>query len=308
MGAPLTFKRVLSSGWLSFRRNGSLTVATILVMILTLSVIGGLLLLSVVTNSVLRDLEQKIDILVKFNKGTPENQILSVKRDIEALEDVAEVSYISADEALVNFRELHKNDPDILASLEELGSENPLPANLSVVGKESKNLAKVAEYIRGKNYPAIEPDGINYFEEENQRAIKNLSAIVRGIRTIGISIILVLGAISMLIAYNTVWIAIFTAREEINIMKLVGATNWYVRGPFIVEGALHGALAALVTTLLFFPVVWVASFQILKIGATVNLQTYFNENFVEFGLILLVIGVILGVGSSMIAIRRYLKI
>ena len=160
MGAPLTFKRVLSSGWLSFRRNGSLTVATILVMILTLSVIGGLLLLSVVTNSVLRDLEQKIDILVKFNKGTPENQILSVKRDIEALEDVAEVSYISADEALVNFRELHKNDPDILASLEELGSENPLPANLSVVGKESKNLAKVAEYIRGKNYPAIEPDGI----------------------------------------------------------------------------------------------------------------------------------------------------
>ena len=304
MSAPLTFRRIISSGWLSFRRNGWLSTATVLVMMLTLVVIGGLLLLSVVTNSVLRDLERKIDISVSFKKSTAENQILDVKRDLEALEDVAEVSYVSADEALVNFRERHKDNPEILASIEELGSENPLPATLNIKAKDPTSFSGIAEFLKGKNYPAVEK--VNYFE--NQKVIERLSAIVRGVRSVGIAIVLVLGFVAVLVAFNTVRIAIYTSREEINIMKLVGATNWYIRGPFMVEGVLHGVIAAIATALLFFPVVWLASSRILELIPTVNLQTYFNENFMEFGLILLVIGIVLGVGSSMIAIRRYLKI
>lgn len=304
MGAPLTFKRVISSGWLSFRRNGWLSTATVLVMMLTLLVIGGLLLLSVVTNSVLRDLERKIDISVSFKKSTPENQILGVKRDLESLEDVLDVSYVSADEALADFRERHKDSPEILASIEELGSENPLPATLNIKAKDTENFSSIAEFLKGKNYPTVEK--VNYFE--NQKVIERLSGIVRGVRTVGIAIVLILGFVAVLVAFNTVRIAIYTSREEINIMKLVGATNWYIRGPFMVEGVLHGAIAALITAVLFFPVVWLASGKILALIPTVDLQTYFNENFTEFALILLAIGIILGVGSSMIAIRRYLKI
>ena len=304
MGAPLTFKRVLSSGWLSFCRNGWLSTATVLVMMLTLFVIGGLLLLSVVTNSVLRDLERKIDISVFFKKGTAENQILGVKHDIELLGDVLSVSYVSADEALANFRERHRDNPEILASIEELGSENPLPATLNIKAKDPQNFSRIAEFLKGKNYPAVEK--VNYFEKE--KVMEGLPAIMRGVRSVGIAIVLVLGFVAVLVAFNTVRIAIYTSREEINIMKLVGATNWYIRGPFMVEGVLHGAIAALLTAILFFPVVWLASGEILSLVPAVNLQTYFNENFVEFGLILLIVGIILGVGSSMIAIRRYLKI
>lgn len=304
MGAPLTFRRIVAAGWLSFRRNGWLSTATVLVMMLTLVVIGGLLLLSVVTNSVLRDLERKIDVSVAFKKGAPENQILGVKHDLELLGDVAEVSYISAEEALADFRERHKGDPEILASIEELGSENPLPATLNVKAKDPTNFSAIAEFLTGKNYPAVEK--VNYFE--NQKVIERLSAIVRGVRNVGIAIVLVLGFVAVLVAFNTVRIAIYTSREEINIMKLVGATNWYIRGPFMVEGVLHGAIAALLAALLFFPIVWFASAEILALIPTVNLQTYFNENFAEFAIILFALGIILGVGSSMIAIRRYLKI
>src|SRR3989344_1438788 len=304
MGAPLTFKRVLSSGWLSFRRNGWLSTATVLVMMLPLFVIGGLLLLSVVTNSVLRDLERKIDISVFFKKGTAENQILGVKHDIELLGDVLSVSYVSADEALANFRERHRDNPEILASIEELGSENPLPATLNIKAKDPQNFSSIAEFLKGKNYPAVEK--VNYFE--NQKVIERLSAIVRGLRSVGIAIVLVLGFVAVLVAFNTVRIAIYTSREEINIMKLVGATNWYIRGPFMIEGILHGGIAATITALAFLPLVWFASGKLLVFLPGVNLSSYFRENFVEFSLILFAIGIILGVGSSLLAIRRYLKI
>ena len=132
MPKRVTFKRVLVNAWLSFRRNGWLSTATILVMMLTLFVIGGLLLVSVVANTVLNDLEQKIDISMSFRKATQEATILAVKREVEALATVREVNYVSPEEALADFKEKHANDPTVLASLEELGDENPLPATLNI--------------------------------------------------------------------------------------------------------------------------------------------------------------------------------
>lgn len=304
MPKRVTFKRILTNAWLSFRRNGWLSTATILVMMLTLFVIGGLLLVSVVANTVLDDLEQKIDISMSFRKATPEATILAVRREIEALATVREVNYVSPGEALADFKEKHANDPTVLASLEELGDENPLPATLNIKAKNPADFADIAKFLDNKSFPGVEK--INYFE--NQKVIERLSSVVRGVRSLGIAAVLVLGFVAVLVAFNTVRLAIYTAREEINIMKLVGATNWYIRGPFMIEGLLHGGIAAVATALLFFPVIWIASAKVLLFLPSVNLLGYFTSNFFEFLLILLVIGAILGVGSSMIAIRRYLKI
>lgn len=304
MPKRVTFKRVLVNAWLSFRRNGWLSTATILVMMLTLFVIGGLLLVSVVANTILNDLENKIDISMSFRKATQEATILAVKREVEALAAVREVNYVSPEEALADFREKHANDPTVLASLEELGDENPLPATLNIKAKNPNDFGDIAKFLDGKNFPGVEK--INYFE--NQKVIERLSAIVRGVRGLGIVAVLVLGFVAVLVAFNTVRLAIYTSREEINIMKLVGATNWYIRGPFMIEGLLHGGIAAVATALLFFPIIWMASAKVLLFLPSVNLLGYFTANFFEFLLILLVIGSILGVGSSMIAIRRYLKI
>ncbi|RJQ37295.1 ABC transporter permease [Candidatus Parcubacteria bacterium] len=302
----MTLKRILVAAWRSFRRNGWLSTATILVMMLTLFVIGGLLLMSVVTNAVLTELERKIDIAVEFEQGTNENSILAAKREIETLADVEEVTYISADEALANFRERHQNDPDILASLEELGDENPLPATLNIKAKNARNFSGIAEFLQSKNYPGVCDTCINYFE--NQKVIDRLSEIVRSVRAFGAGTALLLAFIAVLVAFTTIRLAIYTAREEINIMKLVGATNWYIRGPFMVEGMLYGSIAALATAVLFFPIAWFASGKITALMPEVNLAEYFQTHFFEFTAILLALGIILGIVSSMIAVRRYLRV
>ena len=304
MPKVVTLKRVLTYAWLSFRRNGWLSAATILVTTLTLFVIGGLLLISVIANTILNDIESKIDISVSFKKGTAESAVLAIRRDIEALGAVREVVYVSPEEALATFKEKHKDDPTVLASLEELGEENPLPATLNIKADNPCYLSEIATFLTGKKYTIVEK--INYFE--NQKVIERLSALVRGVRGIGVAAVLILGFVAVLVAFNTVRLAIYTAREEISIMKLVGATNWYIRGPFMIEGLMHGGIAAIVTSLVFFPLIWVVSSKILLFLPSVNLMRYFSENFWEFFVILLVIGIILGVGSSLLAIRRYLKI
>lgn len=304
MPKSVTVRRILSYAWLSFWRNGWLTTATILIMTLTLFVIGGLLLTSVVANTVLNDLESKIDISIAFKKGTAEGAILAIRRELESLREVAEVDYISPEDALASFRERHKDDPAVLASLEELGEENPLPASLAVKAENPEDLSEIASFLERKRSPVVEK--INYFE--NQKVIDRLSAAVRGVRSAGIAIVLILGFVAVLVAFNTVRLAIYTSREEINIMKLVGATNWYIRGPFMIEGFLHGAIAAVFTAAAFVPIVWFASSKLALFLPGVNLRTYFTENFFEFSLILFVIGVVLGTGSSLLAIRRYLKI
>ena len=304
MPKVVTLKRVLTYAWLSFRRNGWLSAATILVTTLTLFVIGGLLLISVIANTILNDIESKIDISVSFKKGTAESAVLAIRRDIEALGAVREVVYVSPEEALATFKEKHKDDPTVLASLEELGEENPLPATLNIKADNPGDLSEIATFLTEKKYPSVEK--INYFE--NQKVIERLSALVRGVRGIGVAAVLILGFVAVLVAFNTVRLAIYTAREEISIMKLVGATNWYIRGPFMIEGLMHGGIAAIVTSLVFFPLIWVVSSKILLFLPSVNLMRYFTQNFWEFFVILLVIGIILGVGSSMLAIRRYLKI
>lgn len=304
MSKTIKLKRIITYAWLSFKRNGWLSTATLLVMALTLFVIGGLLLVSVVANTILNDLENKIDISVLFKLKTPESAILSVRKEIEALRSVREVNYVSPEEALASFKGKHASDPAVLASLEELGEENPLPATLNVKAVDPNDFGDIAKFLDDKNFPAVEK--INYFE--NQKVIERLSSVVRGVRSVGVAVALILGFVAVLVAFNTVRLAIYTSREEINIMKLVGATNWYVRGPFMIEGILYGGISAMATSLLFFPLVWAVSSKVSVFLPSIDLMRYFAENFFEFFVVLFVVGIILGVGSSFLAIRRYLKI
>lgn len=272
-------------------------------MVLTLFVIGGLLLLSVVANTAFGQLEDKIDISVYFLPGAAESKILEIQRELSSMPDVKSATYVSQAEALAIFKERHKDDPVISASFEELGGENPLGAALNVKAQDPGKLAGIAEAVAAKNYEFV--DKVNYFE--NETVIKRLSAVVSGVRSIGLSIVLVLSFVAVLVAFNTARLAIYMSREEISIMKLVGASNWFVRGPFLVIGILHGAAAAIITSLFFLPIVWVVSPQVSFFLPQIDLFGYFLSNFFEFLLIMLVIGVGLGVFSSAIAVRKYLK-
>ena len=303
MMLQITLKRIIRSGYLNFRRNGWLSTATILVMVMALFVLGWLMMFSVVANTALSSLENKIDISVYFKNNSSESDISAVKNDLTVLPEVANVDFISAEESLESFRERHKENKLISDSLEELGG-NPLSASLNIKAKDARNYAAISEFLSAKNYQAI--DKINYFE--NQKVIERLSAVVNTSRIFGSVLVLFLGFIAVLVAFNTVRLAIYTMREEINIMRLVGATAWFIRGPFLFEGMLYGSIAALVTTFSFFPILWVVSSPLSSAISGINIFGYFKSNFFEFFAIMIFTGICLGVLSSFIAIRRYLRV
>ncbi|KKS38297.1 MAG: hypothetical protein A3G49_06250 [Candidatus Sungbacteria bacterium RIFCSPLOWO2_12_FULL_41_11] len=294
---------MLKSSWLSFSRNGWLSTATILVMTLALFVIGGLMLAGVLSQVVLGELEDKIDIAVYFYPNSSEVDIFNIKDSIAALPEVKEVTYISQEQALLEFKERHKTDQVILGSLEELDG-NPLEATINIKTKDPSRFADIAGFIKDKKYPIV--DKINYFE--NQVVIDKLSNIMSSVRNTGLGIILVLALVAVLVAFNTVRIAIWSAREEINIMRLVGASSWFVRGPFIFEGVIHGVTSGGLASLLFYPALWVLSPKLLVVVPSIDLYAYFQNNFLQFAGILMGTGVVLGVFSSFIAIRKYLKV
>ena len=281
-----------------------MSTATIVMFCLTLFVMGGLVLLSVVANAILADLEDKIDISVYFVPGAKEEDIMKIKNDLSSSKEIKSVTYLSQGEALRVFSLRHKNDEAITASLAEFEGENPLGASLNIKARSPNELASVAQFLANKNYDAV--DKINYFE--NETVIERLASVVSTVRSLGIILVLILSVVAVLVSFNTVRLAIYTSREEINIMKLVGASNWFVRGPFLVTGVIHGSLSAIAVSTLFLPIVWVASPKISFFLPKIDLFGYFTSNFFEFLLIMTAIGVGLGVLSSTIAVRKYLKV
>lgn len=303
MSANATFKRIMKTSWLAFRRNSLLSTATILVMILMLSVVGGLLLMSAVAHTLLGDLENKIDISVYFVPSAEEADMLRIKKSLEFLPAVKEISYVSQDAALADFRSRHEGDEIILSSLAELEG-NPLEASLNIKAHDPGHLSEIAQFLKERNYPIV--DAINYFE--NKIVIDRLGAVVAGVRNFGLVLMATLAVVVALVAFNTTRLAIYTAREEINVMRLVGATSWFIRLPFLLQGILQGAIAASVTAGLFYPLMWFAGPRIAAFLPNIDVYGYFQANFFDFLGILAGIGIFLGVFSSFIAMRKYLKV
>lgn len=299
----LTLKRVLKSGWLSFRRNGWLSMATITILVLVLFVMGNLVFVSALSETILGTLETKIDISVYFVRDAGEEEILTIKRELEVLPNIAGVAYISRDKALDQFRERHKTNALIADALAELG-ENPLEASLNIRARDPSQYSSISEFLLEKNYPIV--DKINYFE--NQQVIDRFGAIMETVRGTGALVALLLAFVAVLVAFNTIRIGIYTMREEIGIMRLVGAMNWFIRGPFVVTGVLYGLSSAIITTLLFFPITWVLAPKIALAIPGFNIFHYFLSNTFGFFGVMLLVGLSLGVLSSLIAVRRYLRI
>lgn len=273
-----------------------------MVMSMVLFVLGNLVFLGAIAGGVLQSLESKIDISMYFVSDAAEENIVMIKHDLEMMPAVREVAYVSRDMALDTFRERHKNNALIADALTELG-ENPLEASLNIRAQDSSRYGEISNFLVQKNYPGISK--INYFE--NQKVIDRLASVITTVRGFGAALALVLAFVAISVAFNTVRLAIYTMREEIGIMRLVGATMWFIRGPFLISGLLYGVSAAILTVVVFFPLTWLASPKILLLIPQFDLFHYFLVNFWQFFSIMAVAGILLGTISSMIAIRRYLE-
>jgi len=298
-----SFKRILRWGVTNFWRNGWLSTATVSIMVLTLLVITLLLMLNVITNAVLDNLENKIDISVYFKLQTNEEQIMNVKSELEKLQEVESVNYISQNDALIRFKEKHKDNPVLLQSLEELDI-NPLEASLNIKARETNQYASITQFLESVHFKDI-IDKVNY--QQNKEVIEKLSKIITDVKMGGLMITTLLALIVILVTFNAIRLAIYSSREEINVMRLVGASNWFIRGPFLIEGILYGVISTIVTLLILYPTFYFLSPKISGFLPIGSIFSYFVANLLSFFLLILVIGVSLGGLSSLIAVRKYLK-
>ncbi len=309
-------KRVLNTGWINFWRNGFVSVASILVMSITLFVVGSLVFNNALLQSSLDELKQNVDINVYFVTTAQESDVLALKKTLESFPEVAEVEYVSREQALENFKAKHQDDQLILQSLEEVG-DNPLGAILNIKTKEPSQYQGVADYLKAN--PVLSKEGtplvdkVNYFQ--NKTAIDKLSQIIDTSRKSSLARTLVLIIASLAVAFNTIRLAIYIRREEISVMRLVGASHTYIRGPFIIAGLIYGFVSALLAILAFYPVTYwfgplfypLPFFLTQNQAGDLHLFQYYIANFAEVTLIVLGTGLILGALSSYLAVRRYLK-
>lgn len=302
-----TPKRIIKSGLVNFKRNGIVSWAAVLVTTITLLVISTVVLLQAVLHSSLEQIKDKVDVTIYFNTGAAEEQIMALKDSISKLPEVSLVTYTSADEALRLFRERHSGDYPTIQALDEIG-ENPLGAYLNVKAKEVSQYESIANFLKSDNALVLGSasiiDKINYYQ--NKLVIERLNSIIAGAQKLGFLITLLFIAISVIITFNTIRLTIFISKEEIGVMRLVGASKMRVRGPFLVEGAIYGVIATFVTLILLWPAAaWFGRNMTSFLG--MNLYDYFLSNFFQIFLIILVSGVLLGVFSSYLAIRKYLN-
>lgn len=299
-----TLLRIIKYGFQGFRRNGWLSAATILVMVLALGVFASLMMFNVVAKTAIQSLQDKIDISVYFKTSAPEDEILKIERSVQQLPEVKAVEYISREKALQIFKEKHKDDPTIGKALQEL-NDNPLSASINVKANDPKDYGVISSYLENEKFKDV-VDKITY--SQNQLAINRLVKIVDTAKAGGIAVTFALALIAAIVAFNTVRLAIYSNREEIGIMRLVGGSNMFIRGPYVVEGVIYGIISAVAALIVIAPLVHLVAPYMNVFIPEMNVLGYFYGNILNLLGYELLLGILLGTISSSIAVTRYLKV
>ncbi len=306
----IKLKRIVRSGFYSFWRNGFVSLSSILVMMVTLFVIGSTIFSGAILGSTLNQIKDKVDVNVYFVTTAPEEEILAIKESIEKLPEVAPpVVYISKEDVLVDFKKRHENDEFTLQALDELG-ENPLGATLNIKAKDPSQYESIVKFL--DNESTLSSDGtsiidkVNYYQ--NKDAIDRLTNIINSANRLGVILTIFLIIISTLITFNTLRLVIYMSRDEIAVMRLVGASTNYIRGPFFVAGAIYGFISAIFTLILFYPItIWLGN-TTENFFVGLNVFHYYTANFGQIFLVIVASGVAIGSVSSFLAVRKYLKV
>ena len=296
--------RTFQEGLDNFRRNGWLSFATVSVLAISLYIISVTAILGVTANIVLQNIQDKINVSVYFNPDVEENAILEIKNKLVGYQEIKSIEYVSKDQALEQFKKLGDNNPSILQALEELG-DNPLLASLVIKANSPDQYDIITKSISGSTFSGS-VSRIDF--EENRDAIGRLTSIINLVEKIGLTLGIVFVFIGILITFNAIRLTMYAHKQEFEIMRLVGASNLYIRMPFIFEGIFYGISSAII--------VMIALLATSKFLAPItegsisggDIFSFYLSNFFIILVALLLSGILLGTISGFIAIRRYLKI
>lgn len=305
----ITFGRVLHTGIVNFIRNASLAIAAMAVMVVTLTIV----LFSLITNATLTntidDIASKVDVSVFLKDSVTEAQGKELTAKIKQQSSVQSVEYLSKEQALAAYVKQNANNQALSAAATL--SNNPIPATIHVKPKELKQLGALKNYLTSPANLALQTEGSPSYSGDRQKAIDNITKATEALRMIGIIAVIVFAVVSALIIFNTIQMAIFNRRDEIQIMRLLGASSSYIRGPFIVESIIYGVLSAVISVLIINATFAASSgaLQASSLGLLdINYASqYFTDHFLRFLGMQIGVGVLIGAVSSFIATRRYLK-
>ena len=302
-------KRIIYLGLLNVVRSPFVTFSAVFVMTITLFVVGFSLLFGQVMEDTLETLRNKVDITVYFVSDTSEEYILSIRDELQENPYVENVVYISQTEALNEYLKRHENNPDLTKGINLLEG-NPFRARFSIRANNTESFGQIAEFITQKDLLLEESttrivDKIDYYQNKN--IIERLNAIVETATFFTRLIIILLIFISFLIVFNIIRLVIYLSKDEISVMRLIGAKDWYIRSPFLISGSVYGFIGAILSMLFLYPIsYWLSPAVQAFFGNEGGLFVYYVASFFQVMLVLLVLGVFIGMLSSWLSTNRYL--
>lgn len=304
MSSLLYFFRESLTG---FKRNLSPALGSIITIFLSLLIIGIFCICGVIINNVVTSVENQVSITAYVADDASEQDIHAVEQYIQELPGVESVDFTTKDQALENFTNSMTSNPDIVAQLD---GENPLPASIDVNLSEAQSVSDIANRIlENETFVKIcdNPDDPSDSLQYGQKTVDKLFSLTNAIRYIGIGLIVVLVLIAFIFINNTIRLAILARRKEIAIMRLVGASNGFIRGPFLAEGALHAIIGSLLA---------IGVIELIRIFALPRVTSALPwlpinvepTTFILIYVTLLCAGLVIGLLGSVFAMRRYLKV
>lgn len=300
----LTISRTFKEALKNFTRNGWLSIATVSILTLSLFVISVFFVVTLAVDDVLQNVQERVNISIYFKPDVELEKINAVKSDLEKFKEVKSVEYISKDQALDDFIKNNASEPIILQSLDEIG-DNPLLASLVVKTYESDTYQLIAEYVSKSDFDS-DVSRVNY--GKNKEIIDKLNGIIITIRKMGIALGLLFTTISLLVTFNAIRITIYTHKNEVEIMRLVGASNSFIRLPFVFEGVIYGILSSIVSMIFLVISIKLINVYLPSIALVSNLMHIYSGNFWSLLSGQILLGSFLGIVGSLIAMRKYLKV
>jgi cell division transport system permease protein len=304
----ITFSRIITTGMVNFARNAWLAVAAMAVMVVTLTIVLFSLVANATFTNTIEQITDKIDVSVYLKDSVTEQQRQQLIGDIKKLPNAESVNFVSKDEALQKYIQDNAQNPELLSAISQ--TDNPLPATIQIKPRDLNRLDDLRTYLSQKDIAAMQSDEPSY-SGDRKEAIDKITHATNLLQRAGVVAVLVFAVISVLIIFNTIQMAIFNRRDELTIMRLLGASTWYIRGPFVVEAVIYGILSALISVFLINSM-FVASRSALEATSLglldINYSAqYFKEHFWVLLALQLTVGILIGAASSTIATKRYLK-
>ncbi len=298
---PNSFLYFISDAFKSLRRNATISIASAATVLTTLVVFGAFLLTALNVSVGVQDVQSKVEIKVFLKDNATQAEQSAIEAKIKSIPGVKSVTYETKAQALTNFKAQFASDPDILAGYNE--SNNPLPNSYTVQLDQPEVADTVQKDLtpNGQLMAGIDQIG------NDQEMIKTITSFANTVKWVGLVLFIVLIGVSLFLIINTIKITVYSRRREIGIMKFVGATDWFIRWPFVIEGIVIGLVGSVLAVAIIY-----AGYSALFKSA---LKGMYTMQFIHPSYILtmmswqfIIAGILIGAIGSIIALRKFLDV